>query len=332
MSEMNLQPRMLGKSGIEVSSIGMGCMGLTHASGDPMDDTDAVRVIREAHEMGYTLFDTAECYTGLRADGTTAHNEDVVGKALEPIRDEVVIATKFGVQHGGDRLILDSSPATIRKAIEGSLRRLRADHIDLYYQHRIDPKVEPEEVAGVMGELMTEGKIRAWGISEVTEDYLRRADAVCPVAAIQNRYSMAARWHESIWPVCDELDVAYVAFSPLANGLTSGAYNANTKFEGKQDFRTNMPQYTEAGRAAAAPLLALLAELSEAHGATSAQVSLAWMLAKNPRIIPIPGSRKPSRLRENLASAALELSAEELARIDALLAEVNIPIFGGHAA
>ena len=328
-----MEKRKLGNSGIEVSPVGMGCMGLTHASGDPMDDAAAERVVREAYEMGYTFFDTAECYVGERADGSIAHNEEAVGAALAPVRDRVVIATKFGVRHAADRsLAFDSSPATIRASVEGSLRRLGSDYIDLYYQHRIDPRVEPEVVAEVMAELIAEGKVRAWGISEASEDYLRRAHAACPVAAIQNRYSLAARWHEAIWPVCDELDVAYVAFSPLANGLTSGAYGVGTKFEGAQDYRGMMPQFGEEGQEAAAPLMAMLAELAAAHGATSAQVSLAWMLAKSPRLIPIPGSRKPERLRENLASAEVRLSAAELARIDALLDTLDIPVFGGHAA
>lgn len=196
-----MDTRVLGKSGIEVSPLGMGCMGITHAGGDPMDDNEAVNVIREAHEMGYTFFDTAECYVGTRADGSSAHNEDVVGAALAPVRDEVVIATKFGVTHAPDKTIVtDSRPETIRTAVEGSLRRLRTDHIDLYYQHRIDPRVEPETVAEVMANLIREGKILAWGISETTEGYLRRADAVCPVSAVQMRYSLMAHWNESLSP------------------------------------------------------------------------------------------------------------------------------------
>ena len=212
-----MDKRVLGKSGNEVSPLGMGCMGITHASGDPMPDDEAASVVRQAHEMGYIFFDTAECYVGTCADGTEAHNEDVVGKALAPVRDEVVIATKFGVTHAPDKTILvDSRPEVIRISVEKSLRRLRTDHIDLYYQHRIDPKVEPEVVAGTMADLIKEGKIRAWGISEATEEYLRRADAVCPVSAVQNRYSMMARWNESLFPVLEELNVAFVAFSPAS--------------------------------------------------------------------------------------------------------------------
>lgn len=326
-------PRPLGKTGMLVSPVGMGCMGLTHASGDPLPDAEAKRVVRAAYDMGYTFFDTAECYVGLRADGTVAHNEDVVGAALAPVRDQVVIATKFGVAHNADRtLSLDSSPATIRRSVEGSLRRLRTDHIDLYYQHRIDPKVAPEEVAETMGELIAEGKILAWGISETGEDYLRRAHAVCPVSAVENRYSMAARWHAPMIALCRELGITFVAFSPMANGLLTGAYGAKTKFEGAQDYRGGMPQYTEAGQAAAAPLIELLHRVASAHGATPAQVSLAWMLAEHGNVVPIPGSRKPERLRENLGAARVALTAGELAKIDALLATVDIPVFGGHAA
>lgn len=326
-------PRRLGASGIEVSPVGMGCMGLTHASGDPLPNAEAIRIVREAFEMGYTLFDTAEAYTGMRADGSTAYNEEVVGKALAPVRDKVTIVSKFGVGIDADRsLVLDSSPATIRASVEGSLRRLGTDYIDLYYQHRIDPHTAPEEVAEVMAELIAEGKIRSWGISEVTENYLRRAHAVCPVSAIENRYSMAARAHEALFRVCEELDVAFVAFSPMANGLLTGAYGANTTFEGSQDYRAGMPQYTEEGMARAAKLLEMLDELGKKHDATSAQISLAWVLAKRPYLIPIPGSRKTARLRENLAAAMVELSSQEMSALDAALDTMNLLVFGGHAA
>ena len=240
--------RVLGKSGIEVSAVGMGCMGLTHASGDPLPREQAARVVREAFEMGCTFFDTAECCVGTCPDGSIAFNEEAVGDALRPVRDEVVIATKFGVRHNPDlTLSVDSRPETIRRSVDGSLERLGVDCIDLYYQHRIDPEVEPEEVAGTVAELIAAGKVRAWGISEATEDYLRRADAVCPVAAVQNRCSMLARWNESLLPVLDELDVALVAFSPMANEFLTGAYSPATEFEGAQDYRAGMPQYTSEG-------------------------------------------------------------------------------------
>lgn len=328
----NVKKRVLGKSGIEVSPLGLGCMGLTHASGDAMDTPAAARVIREAFEIGYTFFDTAESYVGENAAGETLYNEVAVGEALRPVRDQVVIATKFGVHHNPDKtLSVDSRPETIRRAIDGSLSRLGIDCIDLYYQHRTDPNVEPEEVAGVMAELMQAGKIRAWGISEVDEDYLRRADAVCPVAAVQNRYSMLARWHEPLFPVLEELNVVLVAFSPMANGFLTGAYSPKTKFEGAQDYRDGMPQYTPEGYEKDRAVLGLLGDLAREKNATMAQISLAWMLCKKPWIIPIPGSRKPERLRENLEAAQVSLTAEEVARIDAALDGMNLAVFGGHA-
>lgn len=328
-----MEKRILGQSGIEVSPVGLGCMGLTHASGDPLPRADAARIVRAAFEMGYTFFDTAECYVGAYPDGSTAYNEEAVGDALRPVRDQVVVATKFGVQHNPDKsLALDSSPATIRASVEGSLRRLGIDCIDLYYQHRIDPEVEPEAVAEVMADLIREGKIRAWGISETTEDYLRRANAVCPVAAVQNRYSMLARWHEPLFDALEELNVALVAFSPLANGFLSGAYSPATTFEGAADYRDGMPQYTEEGYERDRAALDLVRTMAAEKNATPAQISLAWMLCKKPWIVPIPGSRKPERLRENLEAARVELSAEEVARIDQALDGMDLAVFGGHAA
>ncbi len=324
-----MEKRKLGE--LEVSPIGLGCMGITHASGAPMPKADGVKVIRAAFDKGYTLFDTAECYTGIYPDGSTAYNEDVVGEALRPIRDKVVLATKCGVTHGGDHLILDSRPEVIRKSVEGSLKRLGTNYIDLYYQHRIDPKVEPEIVAETKADLMREGKIRSWGISEFNEDYLRRAHKVCPVTAIENRYSMLARWHESLFPVCEKLNVAYVAFSPMANGFLTGKYTPATQFEGSQDFRTNMPQYTREGYRKAQGLLELLTGLAKEKQATMGQLSLAWMLCKKPYIVPIPGSRKAERLRENFEAGNLILTAEEIAQIDAKLDTMEFDVFGGHA-
>lgn len=323
-----MNTRKIGTS--EISALGLGCMGITHASGEPMSTEDGVKVIETAHDMGYTFFDTAECYTGINPDGSTAYNEEVVGKAIRPFRDKIVLATKFGVQHGGDRLIMDSRPETIRKSVEGSLKRLGTDYIDLYYQHRIDPEVAPEEVAGVMSELIKEGKIRYWGISETNEDYLRRAHAVCPVTAIQNRYSMMARWHESIFPAVEELGITYVAFSPLTNGFLTGQYNAATSFEGNSDFRSHMPQYTEEGYEKGRPLLELLHKLAEEKNATQAQISLAWMLCKKPYIVPIPGTRKEHRLRENLGAADILLTKQEIAEIDSRLDTMDFQVFGGH--
>lgn len=326
-----MKKRKLGKSEMYVNPVGLGCMGFSHASGDPVDSETAVKILRQAYEMGYDFFDTAEAYTGVFPDGSISYNEELVGKALHGVRDKVVIATKIGVSHNADRsLRLDSSPETIRNSVEGSLKKLGTDYIDLYYQHRIDPRVDPEVVAETMAQLIKEGKIRYWGISETAEDYLRRANAVCPVTAIQNRYSMMARWYESIFPVCEELDVAYVAFSPMANGFLTGKYTPNTRFEGKQDYRAGMPQYTEGGYEKAKALLQLLAGLAEKKHTTMGQLSLAWMLSKKPYIVPIPGSRKPERLKENLEAGHIILTAEEVAGIDAKLNTMKFEVFGGH--
>lgn len=327
-----MKERILGGSGLAVTPVGLGCMGLSHASGAPTEKREAVRILRQAHDMGYTLFDTAECYTGINADGTISYNEELVGEALRPVRDKVVIATKCGVKHAPDKsLILDSRPETIRKSVEGSLKRLGTDCIDIYYQHRIDPKISPEEVAGTMAALIREGKIRSWGISEATEEYLRRAHAVCPVAVIENRYSMMARWHENLFPVVEELHIGFVAFSPMANGFLTGRYDANTKFEAGTDYRSFMPQYTEEGFVRGRELLNLLTTLAAEKNATPAQISLAWMLCKKDYIIPIPGSRKPGRLRENLGAAEVILNAGELSEIDGKLASMDLIVFGGNS-
>ena len=324
-----MKKRQLGKTGIYVNMIGLGCMGFSHAYGMAEDKDTAIKVIRKAYDLGYDFFDTAECYTGENADGTISYNEELVGSALKEVRNKVVIATKFGVTHKGDYLEFDSSPKTIRRALENSLKKLQTDYIDLYYQHRIDPKIEPEVVAGVMKELIKEGKIKAWGISEVNEDYLRRAHAVCPVSAIQNRYSMMARWHEHLFPVCEELGITYVAFSPMANGLLTGKFTPESKFE-KGDFRNKMPQYQEEGYKKAQGLLNLLNKLANQKNCTMAQLSMAWMICKKDFIIPIPGSRKESRLTENFNSGNIEMTAEEIRIIDDHLDTMDFAVFGGH--
>lgn len=243
------------------------------------------------------------------------------------------IHPKMGVSHNADRsLKLDSSPETIRRSVEGSLKKLGTDYIDLYYQHRIDPKVEPETVAEAMAELIKEGKIRYWGISEATEEYLRRANAICPVTAIENRYSMMARWHETIFPVCEELNIAYVAFSPMTNGFLTGKYTPGTKFEGSQDYRASMPQYTEEGFAKAKELLDMLTKMAIEKNATMGQLSLAWMINKKPYIVPIPGSRKIERLKENFEAGNIVLTNNEIAVIDSKLDTMDFEVFGGHSS
>ena len=322
------EKRTLGNSKMKVVPVGLGCMGFSHAYGAPTERKEAVQMIRKAFDMGYDFFDTAECYIGTNADGSTSYNEELVGEALHDVRDNVIIATKFGVQHGSTGLLMDSRPETIRRSVEGSLKKLGTDHIDLYYQHRIDPKIEPETVAGVMADLIKEGKIRSWGISETTEEYLRRAHAVCPVTAVQNRYSMLAREHEMLFPVLEELGITYVAFSPLGNGFLTGKYNAESQFEKGLDFRSFMPQYTEEGFEAAKELMKLLEIMAAEKKATKAQISLAWMLCKKPYIIPIPGSRKEERIRENLGSKDFFLTEHEIRNIDELLDRMEMPVYG----
>ena len=326
-----MEMRILGKD-LSVSPVGLGCMGMTHASGAPADVKEMTELNAKAVDMGYTFFDTAECYTGINPDGSTAYNEELVGAALKPYRDKVVIATKCGVRHMGDHLEMDSRPQTIRKSVEGSLRKLQIDHIDLYYQHRIDPKVEPEVVADTMAQLIKEGKITHWGISEADEDYLRRAHGVCPVTAIQNRLSMMYRDYEKLFPVLEELHVGFVAFSPLANGFLTARYRDTSQFEqSPADFRTTMPQFSKEGVEQNHELLALIENTAKEKNATPAQISLAWMLAKRPYIVPIPGSRKESRIRENLGAADIHLTKEEVSRIDSTLDHMTMSqVFGGH--
>lgn len=327
-----MKTRTLGKD-LTVSAVGFGCMGFSHAYGAPTEKNTAVRLLRQAVEMGYTFFDTAEVY-GTPEDPHI--NELLVGEALAPIRDQIVIATKFGLRFDFDSdkvpipLIPDSCPKTIRRSVEGSLKRLGTDHIDLYFQHRIDPKVEPEEVAEVMADLIQEGKITHWGISESNEDYLRRANSVCPVTAIQNRYSMMARHYESLFPVLEELGVGLVAFSPMANGFLTGRYGKDEQFDPKTDYRAAMPQFTSEALDQNRELLALLHRISTKKHATPAQVSLAWMLCKHPWIVPIPGTRKENRMLENAGAAEIYLSQEEVTSLDEALDSINMSaVFGG---
>ena len=322
-----MKTRILGKD-LVASPVSLGCMGMTHAYGAPADVSEMTKVLHAAVDMGYLMFDTAECYTGINEDGSIAYNEELVGAALKPYRHDVTIATKCGVYFGSERP-MDSRPESIRKAIEGSLKRLQTDYVDLYYQHRIDPEVAPEEVAGVMDDLMSEGKILHWGISETNEEYLRRAHAVTPVTAIQNRYSMMARDYEALFPVLEELNIGYVAFSPLANGILSDAYTKDDKFEEGVDFRSHMPQYTPEAFDANRALFEYLRVLAQEKNATPAQISLAWMICKKPYIVPIPGSRKLERIRENIGAADIELTAAEVAAIDEKLSQLDMSAMYG---
>ena len=321
----------LGKTNMYVNRVGFGCMGFSHASGAPTPKEEAIQALREAYKIGYNFYDTAECYTGVNSDGSINYNEELVGEVIKPFRDKVILCTKFGVTHKGDHLEFDSSPKKIRESIEGSLKKLQTDYIDIYYQHRIDPNVEPEVVASVMKELIEEGKIKAWGISETTEEYLRRAHAVCPVTCIENRYSMMARWHESIFDTCKELGVTYVAFSPMANGALTGVYKSNKEFKNDgSDFRVNMPQYSDEGIRKTNELLEVVNEIADKHNATPAQISLAWMICKYDFIIPIPGSRKIERIQSNFDAGNIELTKEEINKLDTKLSSMEFKVFGGH--
>lgn len=325
--------RTLGLSGLRVSSVGLGCMGMSHAYGAPADKREMKSLLEDAVDMGYTFFDTAEVY------GTPKNphdNEELLGEALKPLRDHVVIATKFGLSfdHPGDpgthALIPCVRPDAIHRSVEDSLRRLQTDYINLYYQHRIDPDVQPEEVAEVMADLIREGKILHWGISETTEEYLRRAHAVCPVTAIQNRYSMMARHYEQLFPVLEELGVGLVAFSPLANGVLTTYYTADSRFDATTDYRVSMPQFRKESFEQNRNLFALLDRLAEEHHATPSQIALAWMLCKRPWIVPIPGTRRLCRLKENIGAADITLTVEEVQKIDEELDNMKMSdVFGG---
>ena len=316
-----------------MSAVGLGCMGMSHAYGVPADKQEMTELLADAVDMGYTFFDTAESY------GTVSNphdNEELLGNALKPFRDRIVIATKFGIsfEHleapGPHAAITDSRPEVIRRSVDASLRRLRTDHIDLYYQHRTDPKVEPEIVASVMADLIKAGKILHWGISEPSEEYLRRAHSVCPVAAIQDRYSMMARWNEALFPTLEELGVGFVAFSPLANGLLTRCYTGNDRFDVATDYRASMPQFQKESFEQNKALFTLVDDLAEQKHATPAQISLAWMMCKRPWIVPIPGTRKLCRLKENIGAADIQLSAKEVEHIDSALDAMRMSdVFSG---
>lgn len=316
-----MQKRKLGKSGLEVSAIGLGCMGMDHAYGKPANREEMLKLIRKSVELGCNFFDTAVVYGEA--------NEELLGEALAPVRNQVVIATKFGITgqeiiNDRPQNILNSSPQSIREQLEGSLKRLKVDTIDLYYQHRIDPNIEPEAVAETMKDLITEGKVKAWGLSNAPIDYIKRAHAVCPIAAIENQYSMMWREPEKeLCDICEELDVAFVAYSPLGNGFLSGKYTKDTTYE-EGDFRNLMGRFKPEVIDHNQQLLALIAKVAESKNATSAQVVLAWELAQKPFIIPIPGTTKLTRLQENLGGADIELTKEELASLNNALAKIDV--------
>ena len=312
-----MQKRKLGNSGLEVSAIGLGCMGLSFGYGPATEKSDGIKLIRAAFEHGVTFFDTAECYGPFI-------NEELVGEALAPFRDQVVIATKFGFQDGDSKSPLDSRPERIRAVAEASLKRLKTDRIDLFYQHRVDPNVPVEEVAGTVKELIQEGKVKHFGMSEASAQSIRRAHAVQPVAALQSEYSLWWREPETtVLPTLEELGIGFVPFSPLGKGFLTGAIDQNTTFD-KTDFRNVVPRFSEENRKANAGLVDVLGRIADGRGATRAQIAIAWLLAQKPWIAPIPGTTKLHRLEENVGAAAVELSAGDLAAIEAALQQITV--------
>ncbi len=312
-----MQKRTLGTSGLEVSAIGLGCMGLSFGYGPAIDTAEGVRLIRGAYDLGVTFFDTAEAY------GPFA-NEELLGEALAPFRDQVVIATKFGFKDGNSAHGVDSRPERIREVAEASLRRLKTDRIDLFYQHRVDPAVPMEDVAGTVRDLIGEGKVGHFGMSEAGVASIRRAHAVQPVAALQSEYSMWWREPEqTVLPVCEELGIGFVPFSPLGKGFLTGAIDAGTTFD-KTDFRNVVPRFSEANRAANQQLVDVLGGIADDRGATRAQVALAWLLARKPWIVPIPGTTKLHRLQENVGAASVALTADDLAAIEQALGAITV--------
>lgn len=314
-----MKKRILGKSGLAVSAIGLGCMGLSQSYPPFPDRNESIALIRRAIEMGENFFDTSELYA-------VYQNEELVGEALEPFRDQVVIATKFGWNiQGGKVLGLDSSPAAIRKAVDGSLKRLRTDHIDLYYQHRVDPKVPIEEVAETMKELKKEGKILYWGLSEASVETVRRAHAVFPVTAVQNEYSMWYRQPEQeLLPVLEELGIGLVAFSPLGKGFLTGAVTKDAVFA-ENDIRHSIPRFNDPDNLAANQKLAqALSDFAKERELAPAQIALSWLLYQKPWIVPIPGTKKADRLQENMSAAYVELTETDRNKLNEMLAGIEI--------
>ena len=313
-----MQKRILGTNGLEVSALGLGCMGMSFAYGTAPDTKQMVPLLHAAVERGVTFFDTAEIYGPFK-------NEELLGEAFAPIRDKVVIATKFGFRiEDGRRTGVNSHPDHIRAVAEASLKRLRTDVIDLFYQHRVDPNVPIEDVAGTVGELIREGKVRHFGLSEAGVETIRRAHAVQPVTALQSEYSLWWREPEAeILPALEQLGIGFVPYSPLGRGFLTGKIGVDTKFE-SNDFRNSLPRFNEAARAANQKLVDLIAQIAAAKRATPAQIALAWLLAQKPWIVPIPGTTKLNRLDENLGAASIELSPDDLAAISRAADSVEI--------
>ncbi|MGZ3845119.1 MAG: aldo/keto reductase [Flavisolibacter sp.] len=312
-----MKNRILGKSGLKVSALGLGCMGLSFGYGNAISKEDAIQLIRSAFERGVRFFDTAEAYGPFE-------NEELLGEALEPFRKEVVIATKFGFKEGKTSLGTDSLPENIRSMTEAALKRLRTDVIDLLYQHRVDPNVPIEDVAGTVKDLIKEGKVKHFGLSEAGVQTIRKAHAVQPVAALQSEYSLWWREPEQeILPTLEELGIGFVPFSPLGKGFLTGKIDENTTF-GQNDFRNTVPRFSEENRKANQVLVDLLGRIAKEKRATNAQIALAWLLAQKPWIVPIPGTTKLHRLEENIASTEVDLSENDLKEINDALSKIQV--------
>jgi len=316
-----MQKRKLGRGGLEVSAIGLGCMGMTFSYGPPAEKKEMISLIRTAVEYGVTFFDTAEVYGPLT-------NEELVGEALAPFKGNVVIATKFGFKldpNGGPQWVgLDSRPERIKQVAEGSLKRLRVDAIDLFYQHRVDPDVPIEDVAGAVKDLIKEGKVKHFGLSEAGVQTIRRAHAVQPVTALQSEYSLWTRTPEKdVLPIIEELGIGFVPYSPLGKGFLTGKIDQSTKFD-STDFRNTLPRFTPQAREANRALVDLLGQIGHRKGATPSQIALAWLLAQKPWIVPIPGTTKRARLEENLGAAAIALTADDLHEIEFATAQITV--------
>ncbi len=316
-----MQKRKLGNSNLEVSAIGLGCMGMSFSYGPPKDKQEMISLLRSAVERGITFFDTAEVYGPFI-------NEELVGEALSPLREHVVIATKFGFKldpNGGAKWVgVDSRPAHIKQVAEASLKRLKIDAIDLFYQHRVDPDVPIEDVAGTVKDLIHEGKVKHFGLSEAGAQTIRRAHAVQPVTAVQSEYSLWTRNPEvEVLPTIEELGIGFVPYSPLGRGFLTGKINENTKFD-SSDFRNNLPRFTPEARKTNQALVDLLGKIAERKKATPAQIALAWLLAQKPWIVPIPGTTKLHRLDENIGAAAIELTAGDLSEIESVSSKIKV--------
>jgi len=315
-----MKKRKLGNNGLEVSALGLGCMGMSFAYGQPMDKQEGIKLIRAAVDRGVTFFDTAEVYGPFT-------NEELVGEALTPVRDRVVIATKFGFSFKDGKQepgVLNSRPERIREMVEASLKRLRTDRIDLLYQHRVDPNVPIEDVAGAVKELIQSGQVKHFGLSEAGAQTIRRAHAVQPVTALQSEYSLFWREpEEQILPVLEELGIGFVPFSPLGKGYLTGKIDESTKFDAG-DFRNSVPRFSEENRKANQALVELLGRVAAKKKATPAQVALAWLLAQKPWIVPIPGTTKVHRLEENVGGAAVEFAADDLSEINAAAGAITV--------